>query len=197
MGASRGDFTKYPRTPHLFGSRGTDDDKHLGQQESLDFISDSSLIVEEKLDGTNVGIHFTSAGRMVLQCRGHEITAGMHVQYDLFKQWTMCKRPVLEAMLEDRLLPVVSLDDLRAQLEVDAADNQGAVIQAAREACREHLRSGRDFAFNGTNTVRHTHKRWIDLFADYGARVEMVYVEPPLSVIFHQNQRRPNQSRSR
>src|SRR5438046_483722 len=104
MGASRDDFTKYPRTPHLFGSRGADDDKHLGEQESLDFIADASLIVEEKLDGTNVGIHFTSAGRMVLQCRGHEITTGMHAQYDLFKQWTMGKRPVLEAMLEDRLL---------------------------------------------------------------------------------------------
>jgi len=104
VGASRDDFTKYPRTPHLFGSRGTDDDKHLGQKESLDFISDASLIVEEKLDGTNVGIHFTSAARMVLQCRGHEITPGMHAQYDLFKQWTMGKRHVLEAMLEDRLL---------------------------------------------------------------------------------------------
>lgn len=104
MGASRDDFRKYPRTPHLFGSCGTDDDKHLGQQDSLDFIADASLMVEEKLDGTNVGIHFTSAGRMVLQCRGHEITARMHAQYDLFKQWTMVKRPVLEAMLEDRLL---------------------------------------------------------------------------------------------
>jgi len=104
MGASHDDFTKYPRTPHLFGSRGTDDDKHLGPRESLDFIADASLIVEEKLDGTNVGIHFTSAGRMVLQCRGHEITTGMHAQYDLFKQWTMVKRPTLEAMLEDRLI---------------------------------------------------------------------------------------------
>src|ERR1700739_140703 len=104
MGASRDEFLKYPRTPHLFGSRGTDDDKHLGKQESLDFLADSSLIVEEKLDGTNVGIHFTSAGRMVLQCRGHEITTGMHAQYDLFKQWTMGNRPRLEAMLEDRLL---------------------------------------------------------------------------------------------
>jgi hypothetical protein len=104
MGVSRDDFLKYPRTPHLFGSRGTDDDKHLGHRESLNFIADVSLIIEEKLDGTNVGIHFTSAGRMVLQCRGHEITTGMHAQYDLFKQWTMGKRPVLEAMLEDRLL---------------------------------------------------------------------------------------------
>jgi RNA ligase len=104
MGASHDDFTKYPRTPHLFGSTGTNDDKHLGQQESLEFIADSSLIVEEKLDGTNVGIHFTSSGRMVRQCRGHEITAGMHAQYDLFKQWSTSKRAVLEAILEDRLL---------------------------------------------------------------------------------------------
>ena len=41
---------------------------------------------------------------MVLQCRGHEITEGMHPQYDLFKQWATVKRPVLEAMLEDRFI---------------------------------------------------------------------------------------------
>src|SRR5437879_5173440 len=99
MGATRDDFIKYPRTPHLFGSKGTDDDRHLGQKESEAFIADQSLIVEEKLDGTNVGIHFNSRGRMVLQCRGHEITEGMHPQYDLFKKWTSVKRPVLEAML--------------------------------------------------------------------------------------------------
>jgi len=76
MGASRDDFTKYPRTPHLFGSRGTDDDKHLDPEESASFIADPSLIVEEKVDGTNVGIHFTSVGRLVLQCRGH-CTSGL------------------------------------------------------------------------------------------------------------------------
>lgn len=104
MGASRDDFVKYPRTPHLFGSRGADDDKHLSQRDSLQFVADPSLVVEEKLDGTNVGIHFTTGGRLVLQCRGHEITTGMHAQYDLFKQWTMVKRPVLESMLEDRFI---------------------------------------------------------------------------------------------
>ncbi|MCI0746406.1 MAG: RNA ligase family protein [Verrucomicrobia subdivision 3 bacterium] len=104
MGATRDDFIKYPRTPHLFGSKGTDDDKHLGREESEAFIADSWLIVEEKLDGTNVGIHFNSRGRMVLQCRGHEITEGMHPQYDLFKQWTSVKRPVFEAMLGDRFI---------------------------------------------------------------------------------------------
>ena len=104
MGSSHGDFTKYPRTPHLFGSRGTDDDKHLSEAESRRFIADPSLIVEEKIDGTNVGIHFTEEGEMVLQCRGHLITEGMHPQYDLFKQWTAVKRFDLEACLEKRYL---------------------------------------------------------------------------------------------
>lgn len=102
MGSTRDNFVKYPRTPHLFGSSGTDDDKHLGRRDSQAFIADCSLVVEEKLDGTNVGVHFTGGGRLVLQCRGHEITEGMHPQYDLFKQWVSVKRPLLEAMLTDR-----------------------------------------------------------------------------------------------
>ena len=104
MGASRDNFIKYPRTPHLFGSKGTDDDKHLGPRASAAFVADPSLIVEEKLDGTNVGIHFLSNGKLFLQCRGHEITEGMHPQYDLFKQWTAVKRPVLETALEDKYI---------------------------------------------------------------------------------------------
>lgn len=104
MGASQGDFVKYPRTPHLSGSKGTDDDKHLGASESGDFLNDPSLIVEEKLDGTNVGVHFTAEGRLMMQCRGHEITEGMHPQYDLFKQWVAVKRAVLEDMLSDRFI---------------------------------------------------------------------------------------------
>lgn len=104
MGASYGDFTKYPRTPHLFGSKGTDDDKHLSERDSNDFIADSSLIVEEKIDGTNVGIHFNEKGDLILQCRGHLITAGMHPQYDLFKQWCHVKRDVLYERLNQRYI---------------------------------------------------------------------------------------------
>lgn len=104
MGASHGDFVKYPRTPHLFGSKGTVDDKHLNESDSNTFIADESLIVEEKIDGTNVGIHFSDDGEIVLQCRGHLITEGMHPQYDLFKQWAVVKRNILEERLESRYI---------------------------------------------------------------------------------------------
>src|SRR5215467_14281183 len=104
MGSSRDNFVKYPRTPHLFGSKGTPDDKHLSEKDSGRFIADESLIAEEKIDGTNVGIHFTSSGEMVLQCRGHLITEGMHPQYDLFKQWAAVKRSMLDDRLMDRFI---------------------------------------------------------------------------------------------
>jgi len=89
-------------------------------------------------------------------------------------------------------VPVVSLDAVRAELDIDATDNQGEVIQHAREQCREHLRAGRDFAFNATNITRLTRQRWIDLFSDYSARIKIVYLEPPLALLFEQNKRHPN-----
>lgn len=88
--------------------------------------------------------------------------------------------------------PVVALDAIRDALDIEATDNQGEVIQAARGQCREHLRASEDFVFNATNITRQMRQRWIDLFADYGARVEIVYVEPPVATILAQNKHRTN-----
>jgi predicted kinase len=45
---------------------------------------------------------------------------------------------------------------------------------------------------NATNVIRQTRKRWIDLFADYGARVEIAYVEPSFDLILRRNAQRSN-----
>lgn len=87
-------------------------------------------------------------------------------------------------------LPVVSLDDIRAELDVDATDNQGQVIQQAKEHCRELLRAQTDFAFNATNLLRQTRQAWLKLFTDYQARIEIVYLEPSLAEIYRQNKQR-------
>ena len=52
------------------------------------------------------------------------------------------------------------------------------------------LRSGTDFALNATNITQQTRKLWIDLGADYNARIEVVYIEPPLKTLFAQNKDR-------
>lgn len=87
-------------------------------------------------------------------------------------------------------LPVISLDAIRAELAVEPTDNQGEVVQRGKERCRDFLRSQKSFAFSATNLLRQTRQRWIDLFADYGARVGIVYVEPRWPVILERNKRR-------
>lgn len=89
--------------------------------------------------------------------------------------------------------PVVSLDEIRRELKIEPTENQGRVAQLGRERCREQLRLGRDFSFNATNVVRQTRRRWIDLFVDYGARVEIVYIEPSIETILQQNRQRKEQ----
>lgn len=87
-------------------------------------------------------------------------------------------------------LSVVSLDDIRGELEVDPTGNQGEVVQLARERCREYLRSKTNFAFNATNLLKMTRQKWVDLFNDYNARIELVYVEPPFFSVLQQNKQR-------
>jgi predicted kinase len=87
-------------------------------------------------------------------------------------------------------LPVVSLDDFRDQLGVGPTDNQGSVIQAAKEQCRALLRNRTSFAFCATNLLRQTRSRWIDLFAQYGARIRIIYIEPLFSTLLARNKQR-------
>jgi predicted kinase len=87
-------------------------------------------------------------------------------------------------------VPVVALDDIRGELGVEPTDDQGRVAQLARERCREFLRSGTSFAFNATNTMRQTRGRWLNLFADYNACIEVVYLEPPFENLLRQNKAR-------
>lgn len=87
-------------------------------------------------------------------------------------------------------LPVISLDAIRREMRVAPTENQGPVVQAARERAREHLRAGRDFVWNATNVTRRMRAPLIDLFSEYGARVEIVYVHAPLPRLLERNRRR-------
>lgn len=84
----------------------------------------------------------------------------------------------------------ISLDEIRCDMNIAPTDNQGKVIQAAREQCRKFLRSGTSFSFNATNVIKQTRQRWIELFDDYGARIEVVYLEPPFHTILQRNAQR-------
>jgi predicted kinase len=85
---------------------------------------------------------------------------------------------------------VVSLDEIRQELEVDPTENQGAVITAAYDRARELLRRKAPLVWNATNVSRVLRGKLIDLCAAYRARVRIVYLEPPLSVVRTRNRDR-------
>jgi predicted kinase len=87
-------------------------------------------------------------------------------------------------------LPVVSLDDVREELDVSPEDEQGSVIQHARELAREHLRAGRTFAWNATNVSRALRAQTIALAASYGARVRVVSIEASEPTVLARNRAR-------
>jgi predicted kinase len=86
--------------------------------------------------------------------------------------------------------PVVSLDAIRGELDVDPADNQGEVVAHARERAREHLRAGRSFVWNATNLSKQLRTTVLNPFFDYGARIRIVYVEVMEKVQRTQNRER-------
>jgi predicted kinase len=87
-------------------------------------------------------------------------------------------------------VPVVSLDDMREEMNVDWTDNQGRVVQAVLEAARSHLRAKRDFIWNATNITTDQREKVISLLRDYNARVRIVYLEAPIDVVMKQNSER-------
>ncbi|MBL8209186.1 MAG: RNA ligase family protein [Bryobacterales bacterium] len=78
---------KYPRTPHVTGSRLQPGDEDLAVI-AHETLAGLPLVVEEKLDGSNSGISFDVEGGLVLQSRGHVLTGGARErQFALFKRW--------------------------------------------------------------------------------------------------------------
>jgi len=89
-------------------------------------------------------------------------------------------------------LPVISLDALREELELDHRGPQGALVQQARKRARALLRAKRDFVWDATNLVRARREALIGLLLDYDARVRVVHVEAPEPLLRARNAARPD-----
>ena len=95
---------KYPRTPHIQGSRLQPGDEDLRQRPFTD-IAGKHVVLEEKIDGANSAISFTNEGELRLQSRGHFLTGGPRERhYDLLKQWGAVHQLQLHDVLGDRYI---------------------------------------------------------------------------------------------
>lgn len=92
-------IVKYPRTPHITGSRLQPGDEDLASI-AVDSLRGFNIVVEEKLDGSNSGISFDQNGTLLLQSRGHILTGGARErQFNLFKRWASHHSGALFAVL--------------------------------------------------------------------------------------------------
>ena len=102
------DLVKYPRTTHLFDSGGTattNDDLVLPDLSAvLSVFCDgrTKVIIEEKVDGSNLGISKCPVtGKLLVQNRSHYISNGDHIQYGRINEWIEEHRQALDLILED------------------------------------------------------------------------------------------------
>jgi predicted kinase len=86
--------------------------------------------------------------------------------------------------------PVISLDTIRRELGVSPTEDQGQIVQIARERARELLRKQCPFVWNATNITRMMRSRVLDLALDYHARTRLVYIEAPFADILSWNRAR-------
>lgn len=97
-------IVKYPRTPHLEGSRLQAGDEDLSQV-PFEEILFRHIVVEEKIDGANSAVSFDGDGRLLLQSRGHYLDGGYRERhYNLMKQWASVNRDSLYSALGSRYI---------------------------------------------------------------------------------------------
>jgi RNA ligase len=82
-------FFRYPHTPHLawLGATTPRDDKVLSDDERQTLLA-RRLVVEEKVDGANVGFSVSDAGELRIQNRGSYLERGaVASQFKLIFRW--------------------------------------------------------------------------------------------------------------
>jgi YD repeat-containing protein len=97
-------IAKYPRTPHLEGSRLQPGDHDL-EAVPLEVLRGRFVVVEEKLDGANAGISLGPDGVLRLQSRGHYLVGGPRERHFApFKRWAATHAGALTELLAGGLV---------------------------------------------------------------------------------------------
>ncbi len=97
------EFYKFPSTPHLalLGDVEVRNDKVMSETERDEFLL-HELVVEEKMDGANLGISFDSGANLHTQNRGEYLRLPMGGQWKKLHEWLALREDVFFEHLTDR-----------------------------------------------------------------------------------------------
>lgn len=82
------DFFRFPHTPHIawLASGAPRDDKVLSPDEALELLA-GDVVIEEKLDGANLGLSVSPDGALRAQNRGQYLVPPFHGQFARLGDW--------------------------------------------------------------------------------------------------------------
>ncbi len=96
------DAYPFPRTPHLPGSSVEDDDRTMPREELDRLCRTCEVVLQEKVDGTNVGVFFLSEAQPVCQKRAGLLASREKKQYNVFRNWVWQRVEALWPVLGTR-----------------------------------------------------------------------------------------------
>ncbi len=99
-------FFRFPHTPHLawFGNETPRDDKVLSEMEAEDFLA-RTVVLEEKVDGANLGFSVGDDGEIRAQNRGQFLVRPFSGQFARLNEWiTIHEETLFDALGEHLML---------------------------------------------------------------------------------------------
>lgn len=99
------DFFRFPHTPHIawLGDGTPRDDKVLAKSEAEDFLA-HTVVIEEKVDGANLGFSVGSDGAVRAQNRGQYLLRPFTGQFARLNEWLAIHEEALFETLGESLM---------------------------------------------------------------------------------------------
>jgi hypothetical protein len=99
------DFFRFPHTPHIawLGKGTPRDDKVLEPAEAQSFL-DAEFVVEEKVDGANLGLSVSPEGQLRAQNRGHFLERPFDGQFAKLESWLTVREDAFFDALGGKLM---------------------------------------------------------------------------------------------
>lgn len=114
-------FFRFPHTPHLawLGEGEPRDDKVLSESEAYELLR-GEVVVEEKVDGANLGISLDDSGQLRVQNRGQYLSQPYSGQFSRLAAWLGQHQEGLLAVLDHSLILFGEWCAARHSLNYDA-----------------------------------------------------------------------------
>jgi hypothetical protein len=100
-------FVDFPRTPHLYGREVYREDLQLSEEDTTLFLS-QNIIIQEKIDATNIGVSLDRSNNPIFQKRGSKISPeeiGSSKEFSKLAKWYEIHEKELQKVLgRDKIL---------------------------------------------------------------------------------------------